>query len=154
MWNSHVHREFPGKFESANLSREIGRTATPPWTHAGVQGRDTRRRGFEVSRREGNPAGISAAHYEHMARAKMTLVFREAMLCVVEPRRFVASNYSINMLHGFPAIYSYCTLSGKAEWVLSSLVRSLGVYFRPAVRVCVCVCIYIYIYICLFVVYR
>ena len=30
-WNSHVHREFPGKFESTilgreNLSREIGRS--------------------------------------------------------------------------------------------------------------------------------
>ena len=24
MWNSHAHREFPRKFESANLSREIG----------------------------------------------------------------------------------------------------------------------------------
>ena len=32
VWNSHVHREFPGKFESSNLgrghvSREIGRIA-------------------------------------------------------------------------------------------------------------------------------
>ena len=31
-WNSHVHRGFPGKFESSNvsrdnISREIGRTA-------------------------------------------------------------------------------------------------------------------------------
>ena len=38
MWNSHVHREFPGKFESSNISRdnvsrEIGRTTTTTTTN-------------------------------------------------------------------------------------------------------------------------
>ena len=27
-WNSQANRGFPGKFESSNVSREIGRTAT------------------------------------------------------------------------------------------------------------------------------
>ena len=37
-WNSHVHREFPGDYESTNLSREIGRTADPQTGTEGALG--------------------------------------------------------------------------------------------------------------------